>query len=252
MIPAASSPSPSSIAEQSMPADGKPRKVLVSMRRWPRRDPGVAYGTRSPTAMFQAPVTTSTAAPPVVTAAIWFFTDPGSGRRPLTSATTMPSKSTSCSAIPATSLPARVRRSARVATSTEISTSSLSQLREISMALLELPQKTHVVLQEEAKVAHVVLEHRQPVQPGAEGEAGIVFGVDAAVAQHLRMHHPGAEDLEPAPLAAATPGAGANSTGNGRPDARLGEREVITHDPNAPLGTEERACEILDRPLQVG
>jgi hypothetical protein len=76
--------------------------------------------------------------------------------------------------------------------------------------------------------------------------------VDAAVTKHLRMHHPGAEDLQPAALTAAAAGAAADSTGNGRPDARLGEGEVITHDSNAPVRTEERAGEILDRPLQVG
>src|SRR6202022_1953365 len=117
--------------------------------------------------MFQAPVTTSTAAAPVVTAAIWFFVDPGSGRSPFTSATTTPSKSTSCSAIRSTSLPASASRSASVGTSTLMSTYSLSQLSEISMAL-ELPQEAHVVFQEQTQVAHVVLEHRQPVQPGAK------------------------------------------------------------------------------------
>src|SRR6202011_1202881 len=234
-----------------MPADGKPRKVFVSIRRSPRRDPGVAYGTRSPTAMFQAPVTTSTTAPPVVTAAIWFFVDPASGRKPLTSATTTPSKSTSCWAIPATSLPASVSRSARVATSTEMSTYSLSQLREISMAS-ELPQKTHVVLQEEAEVGHVVLQHRQPVQSGAEGEARIALRVDAAIAKDLGMHHPGTQDLQPAALATAAAGTCADSARNRRPDARFGEGEMITRDPNAPVGAEQRAREILDRPLQVG
>src|ERR1700682_5025937 len=152
--------------------------------------------------MFQAPVTTSTIAPPVVTPAIWFFVDPGSGRRLLTSATTTPSQPPACWAIPATSLPARVSRSARFSTSTEMSTYSLSQLREISMAS-ELPQKTHVVIQEQPKVGHVVLEHREAVQPGAEGEAGIAFRIDAAVAQHLGMHHPSTQDLQPAALAAA-------------------------------------------------
>src|ERR1700694_671155 len=132
-----------------------------------------------------------------------------------------------------------------------MSTNSLSQLSEISMAS-ELPQKADVVLQEQAKVGHVVLEHRQPVQPGAEGEAGIMLRVDAAIAKHLRRHHPGAQTLQPAALAAATAGAAADSTGNGRPDTGFGEGEVITHDSNAPLRTEERACEILDRPLQVG
>src|SRR3984893_8156828 len=188
--------------------------------------------------MFQAPVTTSTTAPPVVTAAIWFFVDPASGSKRLTSATTTPSKSTSCWTIRATSLPASVSRSARESISTGMSTNSLSQLREISMAS-ELPQKAHIVVQEQAEIGDVVLQHRQPVQPGAEGEARIVLRVDAAVAKHLRMHHPGAEDFQPAALAAATAGAPADSAGHSCPDARLGKGEVITDDPNAPVGTEE-------------
>src|SRR2546425_2326196 len=250
MMPAASSPRPSSIAEQSIPADGTPRNVLVSIRRSPRREPGIAYGTRSPTARFHAPVTTSTTAPPVVTPAIWFFVEPGSGRKLLTTATTIPSKSTSCWAIRSTSLPASVRRSASVGASAVVSTYSLSQLSEISMAS-ELPQQADVVLQEQAEVGDVVLEHRQTIQAGAEGEAGIALGVDAAVTKHLRMHHPGAQDLQPAPLAAAATGTAADTARDGRPDAGFGEGEVVTHDPNASFGTEERAGEILDRALQV-
>src|SRR6266576_3794689 len=215
MIPAASSPRPSAIAEQSIPADGTPRNVLVSIRRSPRREPGIAYGTRSPTARFHAPVTTSTAAPPVVTPAIWFFVDPGSGRRLLTSATTTPSKSTSCWTIRPTSLPASVSRSASAGTSAVMATYSWSQLSEIST--LELPQEAHVVLQEEAEVGDVVLEHRQPVQSGAKGEAGIALGVDATIAEDLRVHHPRTEDLQPAALtAAATDSAARDRRASGR------------------------------------
>src|SRR5437899_2485725 len=250
MIPAASSPKPSSIAEQSIPADGTPRNVLVSIRRSPRREPGIAYGTRSPTARFHAPVTTSTRAPPVVTPAIWFFVDPGSGRRLLTSATTTPSKSTSCWTIRPTSLPASVSRSASVGTSAVMATYSWSQLSE--MSTLELPQEAHIVLQEQAEVGDVVLEHRQAVQPGTEGKAGIVFWVDAAIPKHLRVDHAGAQDLQPAALTAAAAGAAADSARHRRPDARLCEGEMIAHDPNAPFRTKERASEILDRALQVG
>ena len=132
-MPAASSPRPSSIAEHSIPADWTPRKVLVSIRRSFNLEPGRAYGTRSPTLRFQAPVTTSVTAGPVVTVASWFFVDPGSGRRAWTSATTTLSKSASCSTMRSTSLPASVSRLANVFTSAGTSTYSLSQLSEISM-----------------------------------------------------------------------------------------------------------------------
>src|SRR6266550_3320091 len=114
------------------------------------------------------------------------------------------------------------------------------------MSTLELPQEAHVVLQEEAEVGDVVLEHRQPVQPGAEGKARVALGVDAAIAKDLRVHHPRPEDLQPATLTAAATDTAADSAGHGRPDAGLGEGEVIAHDPNAPFGTEERAREIFD------
>src|SRR5439155_16205169 len=185
---------------------------------------------------------------PVLTDAIWFFVDPGRDRRLLTSATTTPSKSTSCSRTRSTSLPASVSRSARVATSTWTSTYSLSQLREISMDS-ELPQKAHVVLEEQAEVGDVVLEHRQPVQPGTEGKAGIVFRVDAAIAEHLRMHHPGPKDLEPAALAAAAARPITNATGHRPPNARFREGEVIADDTDAPVGAEQRTGEIFDRSL---
>src|SRR5438094_1906607 len=116
----------------------------------------------------------------------------------------------------------------------------------------ELPQKADVVLQEQAEVGNVVLEHRQPLQPRAERKAGIVFRVDVAVAKHLRVDHPGAQDLQPAALAAAAAGAAADSAGYGRPDARLREGEMVAHDTDAPFGTEQRTGEIFDRALQVG
>src|ERR1700726_1414235 len=237
MIPAASSPRPSSMAEHSMPADWTPRNVLVSMRRSFSLEPGSAYGTRSPTLRFQAPVTTSVTDGPVVTVASWFLVDPGRGRRPWTSATPPFSMSTSCSRTRSTSLPARVSRSARVLTSPLTSTYSLSQFSEISMES-ELPQEAHVVLEEHAEVGHVVLEHRQPVEPGAERKARIVVRVDAAVTQHLRMDHAGAQDFQPAALAASAASAAAEATRDRGADARLGEREVVTNDPNAPFGTE--------------
>src|SRR5436309_11733515 len=53
-----------------------------------------------------------------------------------------------------------------------------------------------------------VLEHRDAVDAHAEGPAGDLFRVVADVAQHLRVHHARAEDLEPAALL-AEPAAGA-------------------------------------------
>src|SRR5437879_913122 len=48
-----------------------------------------------------------------------------------------------------------------------------------------------------AQVRHAVLESPQPVDAEAEGEALPGVGVEAAIAQHVGMHHPAADDLHP-------------------------------------------------------
>src|ERR1700731_994067 len=109
----------------------------------------------------------------------------------------------------------------------------MSQLSEISMLYpSELPQKADVVFEEHAEVGDVVLQHRQPVQSGPEGEPGEVCRVDAAVAQHLRMDHAGTQDLQPAGLAAPASGAVAETTGDRGADARLGKGQMVADDPD--------------------
>src|SRR5918994_2866425 len=78
-------------------------------------------------------------------------------------------------------------RSTRAATCTESSS--------------ELLQHPHVVLEELAQVGHAVPQHRDPLDPHAEGEALDPLRVVAALpheAEHVRIDHPGAEDLDPA------------------------------------------------------
>src|SRR3954447_11881604 len=65
----------------------------------------------------------------------------------------------------------------------------------------ELVQEPDVVLVEHPQVGHAVLEERDPLDPHAEREALDALGVVAVlahVAEHVRVHHPGAEDLDPA------------------------------------------------------
>ena len=75
--------------------------------------------------------------------------------------------------------------------------------------------------------------------------------VDTAIAKHLRVNHPGTENLEPAGLAAPAAFAPAEPAGNGRANTRLGEGEMITRNPDSAVGAEQGAREILDRSLQV-
>src|SRR5699024_288199 len=57
------------------------------------------------------------------------------------------------------------------------------------LLLLELAQEAQVVLEHQADVVDAVLEHRDALKPDAERKAGVDFRVDAAVAQHVVVHH---------------------------------------------------------------
>ena len=115
-----------------------------------------------------------------------------------------------------------------------------------------VPEPADVALEEGAQVRDAVLQHRDPVDAHAEGEALPGVGIDARRAQHLRMHHAGAEDLEPVlaladPQRAALPRAADVDLRRG-----LGEREVRGAEAQFDRRhLEERPAELLEHPLQV-
>ncbi len=113
-------------------------------------------------------------------------------------------------------------------------------------------EPAHVGLEHRAQVRNAVLEHGQPVDAHAEGEALPFVRVEAAIAQHVRMDHAAAENFHPVvagvqlQLAA---GAVAADVHLGR---RLGEREVVRPETRVDaLDLEEPGDEGLQRPLQV-
>src|ERR1700685_609718 len=55
----------------------------------------------------------------------------------------------------------------------------------------------YVAVEQLAQIAHAIFEHRDTVDAHAPGEALIDVGIDAAGAQHVRMHHAAAENLKP-------------------------------------------------------
>ena len=60
---------------------------------------------------------------------------------------------------------------------------------------LKLPQKSHVVLDEQADVADAVLAHRDPLDAEAEGPAAKLLGVDADGFEDIGMNHAAAGGL---------------------------------------------------------
>src|SRR5262245_44836326 len=112
-----------------------------------------------------------------------------------------------------TSSPIMVSLSAIAATGASVSRCSLSQDkvnfmgssraqascqgRQVERAEAVVGEPAHVGLEEGAQVRHAVFEHGDAVDAHAPGEPLVLVRIDADVAQHVRMHHPAAEDLHP-------------------------------------------------------
>jgi hypothetical protein len=113
-------------------------------------------------------------------------------------------------------------------------------------------QPAHVGGEHVAQVGDAVLQHGQPVDADAEGEALPLRRVDAAVPEHVGVDHPAAQDLQPvraradADLPARTVAAYVHlRTG-------LGEGEVVRAEAGGHrVRLEEALQEGLQRPLQV-
>ena len=108
-----------------------------------------------------------------------------------------------------------------------LSTSYLLLLLELQFRRGELLEEAGVVLEIEADVVGLVLEHGHALDAETEGKAGIFLAVDAAVLQHVGIHHAAAEDLDPAGvLAQGAPFAAADVARHVHLRRRLREREV--------------------------
>src|SRR5207244_3216520 len=98
-----------------------------------------------------------------------------------------PRRSTSTGA-PRARRPARRRRRTRAATKGEPSS--------------KLPEEAQVVVPEVAQVREAVAQHRDPLEAPAERESGHLLRVVAHPAEHVRVDHARAADLDPAGPAA--------------------------------------------------
>src|SRR5215470_1864211 len=120
------------------------------------------------------------------------------------SPTMTPLRSGASGVTEATSMPALTSRSAACSAVSRRSTSSRTQPYGIFIASRELPEEAQVVLEEETQVVDAVLQHRDALDAHPERPARVLLRIVAHVLQDLRMHHPAAEDLEPAGLLAHT------------------------------------------------
>src|SRR5262249_34973476 len=184
---------------------------------------------------------------------VWPWLSPSSRSMASISPTTTPLRSGASGMTDATSMPALTRRSAACSAVSRRSTSSRPQPYGSFLVSRESPEEAQVVLEEEAQIVDAVLQHRDALDAHPERPARVVLRIVADVLQHLRVHHPAAEDLEPAGLLAHTAtvavtgeaqhvhlGRGLRERKEGRPEA----------DPRA--RPEHLAREELERPLEVG
>ena len=114
-MPAWSSPRPSSRDEHNMPFDHSPRSLRRAISRPPGITvPSVARGTRSPTAMLNAPQQICSGSPsPVSTSTSWILSALGCGRRASTRTTTMPSRPSPIRSTDSTAMPRSLMASPR-------------------------------------------------------------------------------------------------------------------------------------------
>src|SRR5262249_39744764 len=127
---------------------------------------------------------------------------------------------------------------------------AIPRIAALGLETSKLLEKPQIIGPKLANVIDGVLEHGDPLWPHAEGEAGELVGVVAAVLEHHRVHHARAHDFQPAsPLAHAAALAAADDAVHVHFDRRLGEREVAGADAYLALLAEHPPGEGDDRPL---
>src|SRR5215467_3222562 len=99
------------------------------------------------------------------------------------------------------------------------------QRRPIERAEAVVRQPAHIGFEEGAQIGHAVFEHRYAVDAHAPGEALVLVRIEAAIAQHVRMHHAAAENFHPILAFAETDLALVATVLDVDFERRLGERE---------------------------
>src|SRR5262245_2369304 len=98
--------------------------------------------------------------------------------------------------------------------------------------MLELFEKTHVVLEVQLKILHVIAKLGVTLDAAAERESGVLVRVVPDVSKQSRMNHAAAHHFNPASaFAIAAAGASARDTRNVDFRTRFGERKETRTQP---------------------
>src|SRR5580704_13571427 len=105
----------------------------------------------------------------------------------------------------------------------------------------ELPQEAEISALQPADIVDCVTHHYQARQAEAEREAVPFFGIDAAHAEHMRIHQAAWKKLHPAALPAHRASrAAADQTADIELESGLDEREKSGPEPHRHLAPEDR------------
>jgi hypothetical protein len=115
-----------------------------------------------------------------------------------------------------------------------------------------MAQPAHVAVEHLAQVGHAVFQHRDAVDAHAPGKALMDVRIDAAGAQHVRMHHAAAENLQPVLAFAEADFAIAAAALDIDLQRRLGKRKERGAESHVDvIDLEEGLAELVQDPFEV-
>src|SRR5438876_8436878 len=126
------------------------------------------------------------------------------------------------------------------------------QRREVERLEAVMGEPAHVTLEQLPQIGHAVFQHRDAVDAHAPSKTLIDVGIDAAGAQHIRMHHAAAENLQPVLAFAKTDFALVAPALDIDLERGLGERKARRPEPHVDvIDLEERLAELVQDPFEV-
>src|SRR5215213_2205439 len=130
--------------------------------------------------------------------------------------------------------------------------SSLAFAPEEQTALLKLFQEPDVVLEKQANVVELIHQRAHAIDSQTKRKPRILLRIHSDGAQHVRMHHSGTAQLDPARVFTnATASALAFETTEIKLRARLGERKVRRAKARHSVWPKHPSQKLRDRALQV-
>src|SRR5438445_7146857 len=124
--------------------------------------------------------------------------------------------------------------------------------RDVERLEAVMVEPADVALEQLAQIGDAVFQHRDAVDAHAPGKALVDVGIDAAGAQHVRMHHAAAQNLQPVFALAEADFALVAGALDVDLKRWLGEREERRPEPHVDvIDLEERLAELVQDPFEV-